>query len=43
MTDSGHDPDVSRLPPASARFANRRNWSFAGRSAEICQLDWGSE
>jgi len=21
---------------------SRRNWNFAGRSAEICRLDWGN-
>jgi hypothetical protein len=36
-------PDVTVAQAETSRFrAFGRNWNFAGQSAEICQLDWGS-
>jgi hypothetical protein len=35
------DITVSRADKSRVR-AFGRNWNFAGRSAEICQLDWGN-
>ncbi|MGP0089005.1 MAG: DUF1326 domain-containing protein [Xanthobacteraceae bacterium] len=37
-------PNITVARADKSRFrAFGRNWNFAGRSAEICQLDWGSE
>jgi hypothetical protein len=33
---------VSRAEVSRMR-AFGRNWNFAGRSAELCRLDWGGE
>jgi len=36
-------PDVTIARADKSRFrAFGRNWNFTGRSAEICQIDWGS-
>ncbi len=36
-------PDVTIAKADKSRFrAFGRNWNFTGRSAEICQIDWGS-
>jgi len=36
-------PDVTIAKADKSRFrAFGRNWNFAGRSAEICQIDWGN-
>ena len=36
-------PDVTVAKADKSRFrAFGRNWNFAGRSAEICQIDWGN-
>jgi hypothetical protein len=35
------DITVSRADKSRVR-AFGRNWNFAGRSAEICQLNWGN-
>jgi hypothetical protein len=37
-------PEVTVSRADKSRFrAFGRNWNFAGRSAEICRIDWGSE
>jgi hypothetical protein len=37
-------PDVTVAQAEKSRFrAFGRNWNFAGRSAEICKLDWGNQ
>lgn len=37
-------PDVTVSRSDKSRFRGfGRNWNLAGRSAEICQLDWGNE
>lgn len=37
-------PDVTVSRADKSRFrAFGRNWNFAGRSAEICQIDWGNQ
>jgi hypothetical protein len=37
-------PEITVARADKSRFrAFGRNWNFAGRSAEICRLDWGSE
>lgn len=37
-------PDVTVARAERSRFrAFGRNWDLAGRSAEICQLDWGNQ
>lgn len=36
-------PDVTIAKADKSRFrAFGRNWNFTGRSAEICQIDWGN-
>jgi hypothetical protein len=36
-------PDVTVSKADKSRFrAFGRNWNFSGRSAEICQIDWGN-
>ncbi len=36
-------PDVTVARADKSRFrAFGRNWNFAGKSAEICQIDWGN-
>ena len=36
-------PDVTVARADKSRLrAFGRNWNFAGRSAEICQIDWGN-
>lgn len=36
-------PDVTVAKADKSRFrAFGRNWNFTGRSAEICQIDWGN-
>lgn len=37
----GPDVTIARAETSRVR-AFGRNWNFAGRSAEICQLDWGN-
>jgi hypothetical protein len=37
-------PDVIVSRSDKSRFRGfGRNWNLAGRSAEICQLDWGNQ
>jgi hypothetical protein len=37
-------PDVTVSKADKSRFrAFGRNWNFTGRSAEICQIDWGNQ
>ncbi len=37
-------PDVTVARADKSRFrAFGRNWNFAGKSAEICQIDWGNQ
>ena len=37
-------PDITVAKADRSRFRMMgRNWNFAGRSAEICQLDWGNQ
>jgi hypothetical protein len=37
-------PNVTVAKADKSRFrAFGRNWNFAGRSAEICQIDWGNQ
>jgi hypothetical protein len=37
-------PDVTIAKADKSRFrAFGRNWNFAGRSSEICQIDWGNK
>jgi hypothetical protein len=37
-------PDITVAQAERSRFrAFGRNWNFAGRSAEICRLDWGNQ
>jgi hypothetical protein len=37
-------PDVTVARADKSRFrAFGRNWNFSGRSAEICQIDWGNQ
>jgi len=37
-------PDITVSRADKSRFrAFGRNWNFAGHSAEICKIDWGSE
>src|ERR1044072_6879663 len=38
----GKDVTVARAEPSRVR-AFGRNWNFAGRSAELVRLDWGSD
>jgi hypothetical protein len=36
-------PDITVARADKSRFRLfGRNWNFAGRSAEICRLDWGN-
>jgi hypothetical protein len=36
-------PDITVARAETSRVrAFGRNWNFAGRSAELCRLDWGS-
>ena len=37
-------PNITVAKADKSRFrAFGRNWNFAGRSAEICQIDWGNQ
>jgi hypothetical protein len=36
-------PDITVARAERSRFRLfGRNWNFAGRSAEICRIDWGN-
>jgi hypothetical protein len=37
-------PNITVAKADKSRFRSfGRNWNFAGRSAEICQIDWGNQ